>query len=64
MTILHGVVTKAGAMSKTVTVTVSRKVVHPILLKVSEAPGRGQRCASNELECSSSIVFLAGNDTA
>lgn len=35
MTILHGVVTKAGAMSKTVTVTVSRKVVHPILLKVS-----------------------------
>lgn len=37
MTILHGVVTKAGAMSKTVTVTISRKVVHPILLKVSSA---------------------------
>ncbi|KAJ9125290.1 hypothetical protein QFC22_000246 [Naganishia vaughanmartiniae] len=33
MTILKGVVSKCGVMDKTVTVLVSRKVTHPILLK-------------------------------
>ncbi len=34
MTILKGIVTKAGVMQKTVTVTVERKIIHPKLLKV------------------------------
>jgi hypothetical protein len=34
MTILRGIVTKAGVMEKTVTVTVERKIIHPKLLKV------------------------------
>jgi hypothetical protein len=34
MTLLKGIVTKAGVMEKTITVTVERKVIHPTLLKV------------------------------
>ncbi len=32
---IEGIVTKAGVMAKTVTVTVERRLIHPKLLKVS-----------------------------
>lgn len=39
---LKGIVTKAGVMAKTVTMTVERQMTHPKLLKVS-ATGRAMQ---------------------
>lgn len=46
---IEGIVTKAGVMAKTVTVTVERRLIHPKLLKVSLPQcnrDRHSRCAS------------------